>query len=149
MGDFSILPKVVSLTAIILLLFWLFFFMFGGLPLAFLKYDAALDAHFVRGFYDVHYLGLIALALTGALSSALSERAVFAAATLCIGLIAISARRVIVAGMDRLRAAVTAADDSAIRSFRKLHIRALFLNAALLASFVVVVGLASGSLQNM
>jgi hypothetical protein len=149
MGDFWIVPKVLSLVAIIILLFWLFFFMFGGLPLVFLKYDAALDAHFVRGFYDVHYLGLVVLALTGALSSALSERAVFAAATLCMGLIGIGARRVIVAGMDRLREAVTAADDLAIRSFRKLHIRALLLNAALLASFVAVVGLASGTLQNM
>jgi zona occludens toxin (predicted ATPase) len=149
MGDFWILPKVVSLIAIILLLLWLFFFMFGGLPLVFLKYDAALDAHFVRGFYDVHYLGLIAVALTGAVSSAVSDRTAFAAATLCMGLIGIAARRVIVVGMDRLRDAVTAADTLAIQGFRKLHVWALLLNAALLCGFVAVVAVASGTLQNM
>jgi hypothetical protein len=143
------LPKVVSLIAIVLLLLWMFFCLCGGLPLLFLKHDVTLDGTFIRGFFDVHYLGLVAIAVIGALSSAFADRVVIAVALAVIGLIGFSARRVVVFGMDRLRATMNATNAQDISAFRRLHASAVILNSLLLISFIAVLSHSAATLQNM
>ena len=49
------------------------YFLMGGLPLLILKHDTALDARFVRGFFDVYYKAAFVAAPGAAVSFALSS----------------------------------------------------------------------------
>ena len=122
------LPKIVSLISIVALMGWMFYFLCGGLPLLILKHDVPQDARFVHRFFEVHYVALIGITTIGALSAALSERGLLAAAIAGIGLVGFTARRVIVTNMDRLRGTMIATDPRAIRRFRQFHAAGLALN---------------------
>jgi hypothetical protein len=132
------LPKIVSLISIVVLLAWMFYCICGGLPLLILKYDVPLDSRFVRGFVNVHYQALMAIASVGALASAFSDRQWLTATFGGIALVGFIAHRLIVSRMDRLRSTMSAADAPAIRRFRRLHITAMVLNVCLLTGFVTV-----------
>ena len=130
------LPKIISLIAIVALLLWMFFFVAGGLPLLILKHDTPSDSKFVRGFFDVHYLVLVGIAAVGVMSSVLSDHRILAIFMASIGLIGFTARRAIVSRMDQLRVTMSATDTLAIRRFRWLHVAGLVLNVFLLVGLV-------------
>ena len=133
-----LLPKIVSLISVVALLGWMIYFFLGALPLLIVKHDDASDSRLVRGFFDVHYLALMAIATIGALSSAFADRRLMAAALGCIALVGFFARRLIVPRMDQLRSTLSAADAPAVRRFRRLHVGGLVLNVFLLIGFIAV-----------
>jgi hypothetical protein len=141
-----VLPKIISLVSVVLLLGWMFYCVVGGAPLLILKYDHPTDARLVRGFFEVHYLVLMILAAVGTLSSAFSGRPLLATAIACIALTGFTARRVIVARMDRLRSTMTVTDAPAKRKFRTLHVTGLALNVLLLIGFISALAFSSADM---
>jgi hypothetical protein len=133
--DKEMLLKIIAFISTVALLVWMGYFMLGCLPLLILKHDTSTDSRFVRGFFNVHYLVLMAIATVGALSWALSDRRFIALVMACIAFIAVVARRGFVARMDRMRSTMTATDPVAIRGFRRLHIAGIVLNVVLLIGF--------------
>ena len=128
--------KILSLISIVLLLLWMFYCVAGCLPLLILKYDHPNDARVVHGFFKVNYTVLMGIAAIGALAAAIADRRILAVVIASIALIGLTARRLIVLRMDRLRSTMGSKDAPMIRSFRRLHLTGIALNIILLASFV-------------
>jgi hypothetical protein len=141
-----VLPKILSLISIVLVLGWMFYFLVGGLPLLILKHGDPHDWRLVRGFFDVHYIALMCIAAFGTLSAAFSGRWLLAVAFAVITLVGFTARRVIVSHMDHLRDPLSAADDSAISQFRRLHVTGIGLGVALLAGFISALAFSSADM---
>ena len=124
---------IVALISNTLLLVWMGFFMMGSLPLLILKHDRPVDARFIRGLFKVYYTAILATGTVGAFSYALAGRSAIAIVLSAVAAIGFAGRRWIVAGMDRVRSAITADDLPAISRFRRLHIAGTLLNVVLLA----------------
>ncbi len=135
--------KIIALVSYVALLGWMAYFIVGGLPLLILKHEHHVDARFVRGFFDVHYLVLVSIAMIGALSSALSERILMALAIGAIGLIGFTARHLLLARMDQLRSSMTALDAMAKKQFRKLQLTGIILTLGFFAVFFSAINLSS------
>ncbi len=131
------LTTVAVYATLALLLVWMGFFMLGSLPLMILKHDTPVDARFIRGLFDVYYLAVIALSGLGALAHAYAQRPLTSAALACICALAFASRRVILRGMDHLRATMTPTDTAGIRRFRQLHVAGMLLNVAQLVAVCV------------
>jgi hypothetical protein len=129
------LPKVIAFISTVALLVWMAYFLLGCLPLLILKHDTSTDSRFVRGFFNVHYLVLMGIAIVGALNWALLDRRFMALVMACIAFVAFAARRGFVARMDRMRSTMTTTEPLAIRGFRQLHIAGIILNVVLLIGF--------------
>jgi len=128
------LAIVIALTATVVLLVWMGFFMMGSLPLLVLKHDTPLDSRFIRGLFNVYYVAVILTASAAALSYAWSGRPAFALGMACIASLAFALRRwIIIPRMDILRHTIPAADTSIFR-FRRLHIAGMMLNVAQLCT---------------
>lgn len=112
------------------------YFLMGGLPLLVLDHDSALDARFVRGFFNVYYRAAMVTASGAALSYALWGRFAFAIGALALVALALLLRRQLLAAMARLGERIQAADAAAIRAFRRVHGLALAANAAQLVLIV-------------
>jgi len=112
------------------------YFLLGGLPLLVLQHDTALDARFIRSFFNIYYKGTLWAALGAALSFALWGRPVFAIGAAAMALIALALRKRLIPVMEAIGAQIEAAEESAIRRFRKVHSAALLIN---LTQLVVIV----------
>lgn len=112
------------------------YFLMGGLPLLVLDHDTALDARFVRGFFNVYYRAAMVTATGAALSYALWGRFAFAAGALALVALAVLLRRQLLATMARLGERIQAADAAAIHDFRRVHGIALAANAVQLVLVV-------------
>jgi hypothetical protein len=141
-----VLPKIFSLISIVLLMGWMLYLLLGSMPLLIVKHDDPSDSRLVRGFFDVHYKVLVLFASIGALSAALADRRLLAAYIGCMALIGVAAHRIIVHRMDTLRGTMHAADDPAIRLFRRLHVAGLLLNVLLLAGFMAALSASSADI---
>lgn len=135
MPPLPMLTTIAPFATLVLLLVWMGFFLFGSLPLIILKHDTPLDARFIRGLFDVYYKAMIVSAIVGTMAHALGQRPVTTAVMAALTAIAWGSRRVILTGMDRLRATMTADDTAGIRSFRRFHVAGMSLN------FVQLLGL--------
>src|SRR6185295_5763688 len=84
--------------------FYTVFYILGGLPLHLrLKYDVPNDSRFVRGFFNVHSVGLgLAAAAAAACYADAGQRAV-AVAMASIAVVIFVLRQLVIARMDRLR----------------------------------------------
>ncbi len=104
------------------------YFLMGGLPLLVLGHDSALDARFIRGFFNFYYKAAFITATGAALSFAGLGRAGFAigAAALALGVVLL--RRQLIPVMDQLGTQIQARAPSAVRRFRQVHGLALLLN---------------------
>jgi hypothetical protein len=112
------------------------YFLMGGLPLLVLDHDTALDARFVRGFFNAYYRAAMVTAGGAALSYALWGRFAFAVGALALVALAVLLRRQLLAAMARLGERIQAADAVAIRAFRRVHGMALAANAVQLVLVV-------------
>lgn len=112
------------------------YFLMGGTPLLILKHDVALDARFVRGFFNVYYRTAFWAALAAALSYALAGRPVFAVGVSLVALVAVALRHLLLPAMDRLGERITANDGGAVRHFRRMHAAALAVNLAQLLALL-------------
>lgn len=112
------------------------YFLMGGLPLLVLDHDTALDARFVRGFFNLYYKAAFVTAVGAALSFAGLGHAGFAIGAACLALVVVGLRRVLIPAMAQIGAQIQASQAAAIRRFRALHSTALLLN---LVQLVVLV----------
>jgi hypothetical protein len=113
----------------------------GGLPLLILKHDVALDARFVRAFFNAYYRVAFWLSVGAFLSYALWGRPLFAAGAAGIGATTALLRRYLLAIMRQLGEQIEPSDAAAIGSFRRVH------GAALLANLLLLVVLVAGVLK--
>ena len=117
--------------------FFTVFYILGGLPLHLrLKYDVPNDSRFVRGFFNVHSLGLgLAAAAAAAFYASAGQQAV----AVVMGSIAVTMfvlRLLVIRRMDRLRPVVVERDPAAIVSFRKLHVSGMLVYTVALCGLV-------------
>ena len=112
------------------------YFLMGGLPLLILEHDTPLDSRFIRGFFNVYYVGAMVTATGACASYALMGRAGFAIGAGAIGAAAAVLRRCVLPAMDKLRDEIVAGDERAVRRFRAIHLALLASN---LAQLVLVV----------
>ena len=112
------------------------YFLLGSVPLLILKHDTALDARFIRGFFNTYYLVALFTASATAVSYAFAGRPVFAAGAAALALLATMLRRTVIPGMDSLRARMQVSATDAIPGFRRLHLTAILVNLAQLVLIV-------------
>ena len=99
---------IVALISTVALLIWMGFFMMSSLPLLILKHDTALDARFIRGLFNIYYVGLMSVATAGVLIHAISGRYGIALGVGCMAMIGFARCRWLVGRMDTLRNTMTA-----------------------------------------
>ena len=109
------------------------YFLFGSVPLLILKHDIALDARFVRGFFDTCYAVSMFTASATAVSYASAGNLAFAAGAGALALLAVMLRRTIIPKMDSIRQQIPVDGGSAIPAFRRLHLAAIIVNLVQLA----------------
>jgi hypothetical protein len=112
------------------------YFLMGGLPLLVLEHDTALDARFVRGFFNIYYKAAFFTAVGAALSFAILGRVSFAigAGVLAAGVVGIRSKLMPV--MDQIAAQIQGGNSPAIQQFRRVHLGALFINLCQLVLLV-------------
>lgn len=112
------------------------YFLLGGIPLLVLKHDMALDARFIRAFFNLYYRAAFWTSLGACSSYALWGRFAFAAGAAAMAAMAVLLRHRLVPAMQSLGERIAESDARAIRSFRQVHAAALLVN---LAQLVVLV----------
>jgi hypothetical protein len=112
------------------------YFLMGSVPLLVLKHDTALDARFVRGFFNTYYVAATFTAGATALSYALAGRPVFAAGAAGLALAAAILRRKVIPAMESLQARIQSSDAHAIPGFRRIHVSAILVNLVQLVLIV-------------
>ncbi|HEX7889090.1 MAG TPA: hypothetical protein VF522_07005 [Ramlibacter sp.] len=114
------------------------YFLLGGLPLLVLKHDVALDARFIRGFFNVYYMAAFWTAVGACASYALWGRFAFAAGAAAIAVVVTLLRKHLLPVMQQLGTEIEANDGGggAIQRFRRLHAMALLINFAQLVVLV-------------
>ncbi len=112
------------------------YFLMGGLPLLVLDHDTALDARFIRGFFNLYYRAAFVTAVGAALSYAGLGQAGFALGAAALALVVVALRRRLIPTMDALGAQIQASAPQAIRRFRQVHCMALLVNLVQLALLV-------------
>lgn len=127
-----------ALTFTVLLLLTTAYFILGGLPLLVLKHDVPLDAHFIRGFFNVYYKAAFWTSVGACASYALWGRFAFAAGAATLAVVAIALRRYLLPVMRQLGTQIEANEAAAVRHFRRVHATAITVNVVQL--FVVVWG---------
>jgi hypothetical protein len=126
---------ILALISTVLLLVWMGFFMLGSLPLLVLKHDTPLDAHFIRGLFNVYYTALMFTASIGALSYAFASYAPIALVFGALAGLGFAGRHGLVPHMDKVRSTMSATNTPAIQRFRLLHVAGMLVNMLLLVAF--------------
>ena len=122
------LSKAFPLLSTVALLFPMGVFMLASPPLLILKYDTPADGRFVRGLFNVYYIGVITIAAVGAAGCALVGRGAVALAMGGVVVFVFGIRRWVISSMDELRGAIARGDAMAVPRFRRLHIAGMILN---------------------
>jgi hypothetical protein len=112
------------------------YFILGSIPLLVLKHDTALDASFVRGFFNIYYVSAFITATATSISYVFAGRPAIATGAAGLALIAIVLRKMVIPKMDSLGAQIQSDYMDAIPGFRKIHIAAILINIAQLAAIV-------------
>lgn len=112
------------------------YFLMGSVPLLVLKHDSALDARFVRGFFNTYYLAAMFTASATAASFALAARPILAVGAGALALVATLLRRRILQKMDSLGSEIQAGAANAIPGFRRVHLNAILVNLGQLVLIV-------------
>jgi hypothetical protein len=112
------------------------YFLLGGLPLLVLEHDVALDARFVRAFFNVYYKVAFWAAIGAAASYALWGRVAFAVGAAGIAIVVTILRKHFLNAMEAVGAQIGGSDAEPIRRFRRMHGAALLINLALLVVLV-------------
>jgi len=136
---------IVALFFTVALLVTTAYFLMGSVPLLILKHDTPMDARFVRGFFNTHYLATMFTASATAVSYAFAGRPAFAAGAAALALLATVLRRKVIPKMDALRAQIQAGETSFIPAFRRMHVTAILVNLVQLV--LIVWSLIAASLQ--
>lgn len=131
--SFAIYPALLFTVA---LLVTTAYFLMGGLPLLVLDHDTALDARFVRGFFNLYYKAAFVAAMGAALSFAALGRGGFAFGAVALAASVVVLRRRLIPVMDNLGAQIQSSAPAAVRRFKQLHLVALLVNLVQLVLLV-------------
>ena len=112
------------------------YFLLGGLPLLVLDHDSALDARFIRGFFNLYYKAAFVTSVGASLSFAGLGQGGYALGAVGLALVALALRRQLIPRMDDLGSQVQSSAPLAIRRFRQVHAVALLVNLAQLVLLV-------------
>lgn len=112
------------------------YFLMGGLPLLVLKHDTAVDARFIRGFFNVYYKAAFVAAAGATASYALSGRPFFALGIGAVALAVLLLRRRLIPAMEQLGEQIQSSEAAALEGFRRIHAMALLANLAQLIALV-------------
>lgn len=104
------------------------YFLLGGLPLLVLDHDTALDARFIRGFFNTYYQAAFVTSVGASLSFAGLGRLGFAAGAAGLAVTVVLLRRKLIPTLAQLGAQIQTSEPSAVRRFRRLHSVALLIN---------------------
>ncbi len=129
-------PTIAALFFTVVLMVTTAYFLLGGLPLLVLAHDTALDARFVRSFFDVYYKAAFIAAAGAAISYALSSRPGFALGNAGIACMVIWLRHKLVSAMAQLGERIQQGEVPAIRRFKQVHSAALAMNLVQLVGLV-------------
>lgn len=130
------LPTFAALFFTVVLMVTTAYFLLGGLPLLVLEHDTALDARFVRGFFDVYYKAAFIAAAGATVSYAWSGRPAFALGNAGIAAIVVVLRAKLISAMAQQGEKIQQGEMQAIRRFRKVHAAALTMNLVQLVGLV-------------
>ena len=112
------------------------YFLLGGLPLLVLDHDSALDARFIRGFFNLYYKAAFVTSAGASLSFAGLGQGGYALGAAGLALVALALRSQLIPRMDELGSQVQSSAPLAIRRFRQVHAVALLVNLAQLVLLV-------------
>lgn len=112
------------------------YFIMGSIPLLLLEHDTALDARFVRGFFNIYYVAAVGTAGATSISYAFAGRPALAIGAAALALLAALLRKTVIPKMDALGARIQANYMEAIPGFRRTHIIAVAINVAQLVAIV-------------
>jgi hypothetical protein len=104
------------------------YFLMGGLPLLVLDHDTAVDAKFVRGFFNIYYKAAFVAAVGASISFALLGRPGFAIGAAALAWTVTLLRGRLIPAMEQLGAKIQSDGKSAIVRFRQIHGVALIVN---------------------
>jgi hypothetical protein len=104
------------------------YFVMGGLPLLVLDHDTALDARFIRGFFNLYYKSAFTASIGASISFAAWGRPSFAVGAAAFAGTVVLIRRKLIPAMDQWGAAIETSGLAAIRKFRTVHSVALLIN---------------------
>ncbi len=127
---------ITALVFTIALLVTTAYFIMGSIPLLVLKHDTALDARFVRSFFNIYYLAAVITATATSLSYGLAGYLGLATGAAALALIAVILRKKVIPKMDALGAQIQSNFMDAIPGFRKTHIAAIGINIVQLIAIV-------------
>ena len=130
------LPTFAALFFTVVLMVTTAYFLLGGLPLLVLEHDTALDARFVRGFFDVYYKAAFIAAAGATISYAWSSRPAFALGNAGIAMMVVVLRAKLISAMAQQAEKIEQGEMRAIRRFRKVHAAALTMNLVQLIGLV-------------
>ncbi|MDB5896728.1 MAG: hypothetical protein JWP41_330 [Ramlibacter sp.] len=129
-------PLIAALCFTVALLVTTGYFILGSIPLLILTHDTPLDSRFVRGFFNIYYVGAMITAAGTAVSYALAGKPVFGAGAAALALLAAMLRRKVIPQMDSLRSKIELGEADAIARFRRTHLVAILINLAQLVLIV-------------
>lgn len=112
------------------------YFLLGGLPLLILEHDVALDAKFIRRFFEVYYQAAFWAALGATVSFSLWGRWTLALGAGALTVLAVWLRRRMMPAMEQLGAQIEGQATGAISRFRRIHAAALLVNLLQLVALV-------------
>ena len=104
------------------------YFLMGGLPLLVLDHSTALDARFVRTFFNIYYRAAFVNMVGACLSFAALGRPSYAGGAVLLALALVMLRRKLMQALEQLGTQIQVNGSSAIWRFRQVHLMALFVN---------------------
>jgi hypothetical protein len=90
------------------------YFLMGSVPLLVLKHDTAMDARFIRAFYNTYYLAALWICGLTAMSYAWAHKPYLALGAIALAIVAVMSRRIFLPQMDALRVQIEARSAQAI-----------------------------------
>jgi hypothetical protein len=123
-----VLANAFPLLSIVVLLFPMGVFMLASPPLLILKHDTPVDGRFIRGLFNLYYLGVVTVAAVAAAGCALLGYRAVALAMAGLAVFVLVIRGWVISRMDTLRSEITRGESMAVRRFRRLHIAGMVIN---------------------
>ncbi len=128
--EMSMLLHAIALYATATLLGAMLFFSFVVTPVAFRALQGEAVSNYLRALFPLYYLVIIVLGAVGAVTLALAERPLPAAALGLVAAFAVLTRQVLIPQLDAHRAGRAAGEPAAVRAFRRLHGLSMAINLA-------------------
>jgi hypothetical protein len=129
-------PDVLTLSAMIILVFPMLYFLMASPAFLLVKLDIPAVTQLLRGLFNAHFLTMSIVGVIGTVAFAVAGRLVFAIGIGLMAAFAVWARRWFLRQMDAQLSARDAGDADAVRRLRRLHWGGMLSNAIQLVAIV-------------